>query len=366
MTSKCSLDNIRYVTNHDFPLALSYDDVLLVPSYSEIISRSQVDTKTKLSEKLTLEIPLISINMDTVTGVEMAIKMSELGGLGLIPRFDAPDVQAEKVARVKKAGQRVGAALGCKEGFLERAEVLVNAGVDLLTIDVAHGHMKKALEATGDLKNRFGDLITIMSGVVATYEGAKDHFIHGADVVRVGVGPGTICTTRVETGFGVPQITAISEAARAAREAGKVIVSDGGATASGHIVKALAAGASAHIAGSIYAGTDEAPGEKVEIDGKIYKEYNGSTSKKEKLRQIEKDNTDKDHSYAKHIEGVEAFVPYKGPVSEIVEKYVHNIRSGLSYAGAENIPDLWKKAKFIRITGAGFKESQAHDVVLIR
>ncbi len=354
------------MSEHDFPLALSYDDVLLVPAYSEISSRSQVNTTSKLSDKLSIKIPLISINMDTVTGVDMAVKMSELGGLGLIPRFDTPEIQAEKIAQISSKGQVAAAALGCKEGYIERAEMLVNAGAVLLTIDVAHGHMKKALEATKELKNRFGEKITIMSGVVATYEAARDHFLNGADVVRVGVGPGTICTTRVETGFGVPQITAIMEAARAAREFNKVIVSDGGATTSGHIVKALAAGASAHIAGSIFAGTDEAPGDRVEMNGKLYKEYNGSTSRKEKLKQIEKDSSDKDHSYAKHIEGVEALVPYKGPVTDIVEKYIHGIRSGLSYAGATSIPDLWKKAKFIRITPAGFKESQAHDVLLMR
>ncbi|HWA51928.1 MAG TPA: guanosine monophosphate reductase [Patescibacteria group bacterium] len=244
-------------------LGLSYDDVLLIPTYSEIESRSDVDLTTKISPHVTLSLPLISINMTDVTGVEMAIALGKLGGLGFLPRFFSPDEQSDMVSKVKKANVQVGAALGIKEGYLERAEKLAKAGVDILTIDVAHGHMQKTLEVTKDLKNKFGKDIDIISGVIGTYEGAADLFKAGADSARVGVGPGTICITRIQTGVGVPQITGVIEASRAARKFGKTILCDGGTKNSGDVVKGLAAGASAVVIGSQFAGTEEAPGEFV-------------------------------------------------------------------------------------------------------
>lgn len=349
-----------------FPQALSYDDILLVPKYSDITSRSQIDLKTKLAPNLTLNIPLISINMDTVTGVEMAIAMSKAGGLGFIPRFDKPEVQADKITKVVAAGGIAAGAVGIKNGYLERAEMLVKAGATVITIDVAHGHLQKALDATQQIKNKFGSDITLISGVVATYEGAKALFNSGADSVRVGVGPGTICTTRIQTGFGVPQVTALLETARAAREFKKTVLADGGLKNSGDIVKALACGASAIVAGSLFAGTDEAPGTLIEQDGKRYKEYNASTSYKEKMKQLEKDSTDKDTSYVRHVEGVEALVSYKGPVNDVIESLLAGVRSGLSYAGAKNIVELWSKAEFLTVTSAGIRENNAHDVILIR
>ena len=349
----------------DLPVALSYDDVLLVPKYSQIGSRSEVDLSTQITPNITLKLPLISINMDTVTGVEMAIALGKLGGLGFLPRFDTPEIQAEKVAQVKRAGVLTAAAIGCKNGFIARAEMLVNAGADILTLDIAHGHMQKSLDATRALKQKFGDKIAIISGVVATYEGARDLFKAGADSVRVGLGPGSICTTRLVTGFGVPQVTALLAAARAAKEYKKTILADGGTKNSGDIVKGLACGASAVVIGSQFAGTSEAPGEIIELNGKKYKEFNGSTSIKEKQKQVQKDPSEKDGFYTKHVEGVEAYVLYKGPVSCVVDTMVAGMRSGLSYAGAKNISQLWKNAEFIRISSAGMKESSAHDVLLM-
>lgn len=350
----------------DIKLALSYDDVLLVPKYSQINSRSEVDLSTEIAPNIKLKLPLISINMDTVTGVEMAIAMGKLGGLGFLPRFDTPEVQAEKVSKVKAAGVIAAAAIGCKNGFMDRAEKLVNAGATILTLDIAHGHMQKSLDATSQMKQHFGDKVAIISGVVATYEGARDLFKAGADSVRVGLGPGTICTTRIVTGFGVPQVTALLEAARAAREFKKTILADGGTKNSGDLVKGLACGASAVVSGSQFAGTDEAPGDIIEVGGRMYKEYNGSTSAVEKERQMKKDNSDKDSNYIKHVEGVAAHVPYKGPVANIIESMEAGIRSGLSYAGAKNIPELWEKAEFIRISPAGMQESRAHDVAFLK
>ncbi|MCX6704618.1 MAG: guanosine monophosphate reductase, partial [Candidatus Woesebacteria bacterium] len=253
--------------DHKFPLALSYDDVLLVPQYSEIKSRNDIDLSTQITPHVKLKLPLISINMTDVTGVEMAITLGKLGGLGFLPRFFSADEQADMASQVKKAGVYAAAAVGCREGYIERAEKLVKSGVDILTLDVAHAHMLQALEATTELKQRFGSTVDIISGVVGTENGAGDLFRHGADSVRVGVGPGTICITRIVTGSGVPQITAVLNAAKAARKWKRTILCDGGTSNSGDVVKGLAAGASAVVIGSQFAGTDEAPGKKIEKNG---------------------------------------------------------------------------------------------------
>lgn len=351
------------MNTNDIPLALSYDDVLLVPQYSEIKSRSDVDLSSQISPRVKLQIPLISINMTDVTGVEMAIALGKLGGIGFLPRFDAPETQADKVKLVKKSGVLVGGAVGCKDGYLERAEMLANAGVDIITLDVAHGGMQTAIDATRELKQRFGSKCDIISGVVGTYDGAFALFKAGADSVRVGVGPGTICITRVQTGFGVPQITAVMEASRAARKFKKTILCDGGAKNSGDIVKGLASGASAVIMGSQFAGHDEAPGKLITKDGIKYKEYNASTSLTEKLKHT-KTLSCLPETYTKHIEGVESLVKYKGPLSASVEKWIAGIKSGFSYSGAKNITELWEKAHFIRVTSLGSRENGAHDVIL--
>jgi IMP dehydrogenase len=348
----------------NFPLALSYDDVLLVPQYSDVSSRSEVDLTTKISPQLTLKIPLISTKMDTVTGVEMAIAMGKLGGLGIIPRFETVESQADKVRKVKEAGVTPAAAVGVKNGYLERAEALVNAGAEVIDVDVAHGHMKLTLDATKDIKNRFGDKITLMSGISSTFSCADDLYSSGADCVLVGVGAGSICTTRIMTGFGVPTITSLIETGKAAKKHKKTFVPDAGIRNSGDIVKALATGASAIVAGNIFAGTEEAPGDLLEVEGITYKHYNGSASQAEKVKQIYKDPGDKSANYAKQVEGVEGMVAYKGPVADVVENLLAGIRSGISYAGARNIPELWEKAQFVRITAGGLKESGAHDIFL--
>ena len=204
-----------------------------------------------------------------------------------------------------------------------------------------------------------------IAGTIATYDAAIDLYQAGADSLKVGVGGGSICITRINAGSGVPQITAISECVRARNDKfpDRYVLADGGAANSGDIVKALAVGADAYMGGSLFAGTDEAPGEKIVIDGRMYKEYNGSTSRAEKLRQIEKDAAGKHEKYVHHVEGVEALVPYKGPVGDIVEGLCAGIRSGLSYSGARTIAELHHKAKLIRITPAGLRESQSHDVI---
>ncbi len=349
---------------NEIPLGLSYDDVLLVPQYSEINSRSDVDLTTKITPKITLKLPLISINMSDVTGVEMAITLGKLGGLGFLPRFETPAKQADMVSAVKKKGHIAAAAIGCRDGYKDRAEQLVKAGVDILTIDVAHGAMKMCIDATSYLKNKHGKSVEVISGVIATYEGADALFKAGADSVRVGVGPGTICVTRIVTGVGVPQITAVLQAAKAARKHKKTILCDGGTKNTGDIVKGLAAGASAVVIGSQFAGTDEAPGKIIGIDGKMFKQYNASTSLSEKKTHTKK-LKDVGLKYTKYIEGVESVVTYKGPVVGVVERMKYALSSGLSYCGAKNILDLWERAKFVRVSPHGAKENGSHDVVVV-
>jgi IMP dehydrogenase len=302
--------------------------------------------------------------MTDVTGVDMAIALGKLGGIGFLPRFFPAEEQANMAAQVKKAGVFTAAAVGCREGYLERAEKLVNAGVDILTLDVAHAHMRQALDATSELKQKFGKTIDIISGVVGTENGANDLYKYGADSVRVGVGPGTICITRIVTGSGVPQITAVLNASKAAKRWKRTVLCDGGTNNSGDIVKGLAAGASAVIIGSQFAGTDEAPGKKIEKDGKYFKVYNASTSPTEKKNHMQNGGEKLGKNYTKQIEGVESMVKYSGSLSLLLEKMVANIRSGLSYSGARNIQEFWKKAQFIRITSLGKAENGIHNVIL--
>lgn len=342
-----------------FELAYSYDDVLLAPQRSSIKSRSEVELKTHLTKNFSINLPIISSNMDSVTGVSMAITLGKLGGLGILPRFSSIKEEVEMLLEVKKEYVKVGASIGIKGDYLERAKVLIQNGADCLVIDVAHGHMEKVIEATKEIKATFPE-ITLISGNVATYEAAKDLFIAGADCVKVGIGPGSICTTRIETGHGVPQLTAILEASKAAKEFNKTIIADGGIKNSGDIVKALAAGASAVMLGNILAGCDETPGEIIEHNGKKYKKYFGSTSIEQKQKHLE--NIKNDGNYLKHIEGVSGAVLYKGTLSDLIEKLKAGINSGLSYSGAKDIFELQQKAKFIAISPAGLRESNSHDL----
>ena len=334
--------------------ALSFDDVLLIPQYSEIKSRKEVDLSIQITPHIKLSLPIISANMNTVTDVEMCVSLGKLGGIGILPRFDSISNQANRVAKVKSYSVQVGAAIGVKEEFLERAEALINADVDLLVIDVAHGHMSQTISAVKILKTKFPQ-VDLVAGNVATQEAANDLFSAGADCVKVGIGPGSICTTRIMTGFGVPQITAILESSKSASHHQKTLICDGGIKNSGDIVKALAAGGHAVMLGNLLAGTTESPGEIIEEQGKKFKQYNGSTSIIEKQK-LNPNNIE-------HVEGVVAKVPFKGPLKETISMLTAGIKSGLSYAGALNISELHQKAKFIKISPLGMRESQAHDVI---
>jgi len=345
----------------DFPTLLSLDDVLLIPQASDIASRSQVDLSWKLNH-YQFSLPLISSNMDSVTGVDMAIAMAQSGGLSILPRFDIPEVQSQKVRKIKDMNLPVAAAIGIKDGEWRRLELLVAAGVDHISLDVAHGHLLKVTEIIKKIRQSYPQL-SLSAGVVGTYQAALDLFKAGADIVRVGVGPGSICTTRIQTGCGVPQFSAILETAKAARKMGKTIWADGGTKNSGDVVKCLAAGASAVILGYQIAGATETPSKLIEINGQKYKTYNGSTCLTEKKKQVSKNGSDKDKSYTLHIEGVEGMVPFRGPVKSILDSIAAGIRSGYSYCGAQNTQEIWAKAVFCRVTPQGLRESAAHDII---
>lgn len=347
-----------------FRLGLTYDDVLLVPKRSSLISRKLVDTSTFLTPKLKLQIPIISANMDTVTESEMAIAMAKLGGIGIIHRFMSIENQVKEVEKVKKEGNfLVGAAVGVKNGFLERTEKLIKAGTDVIVVDIAHGHSDHAIQAVKDIKKKFPQT-NLIAGNVATKKGTLDLIKAGADAIKVGVGPGSLCTTRIVTGCGVPQLTAVLEAVSVVKKYHIPIIADGGIKISGDITKALAAGASTVMIGSLLAGCQEAPGTIVTQKGQKYKLIRGMASLK---ANIEKNRHEGNGNglFDYVAEGVEARVLCNGPVEEVVNQLIGGLRSGMSYCGAENIKKLQKQAEFIQITNASLRESHPHDVELI-
>ena len=476
---------------------LTFDDVLLLPDYSEVLPK-EVSVRTRLTKRLFLNIPILSAAMDTVTEAEMAIAMAREGGLGVIHKNLSIEAQAAMVRKVKRSeagmiqdpvtlpptatledAERlmreyrigglpvvdvygrllglvtnrdlrferdlkrpvtevmtpverlvtarpgttleeaeellrrhkveklplvdesgrlkglitlkdivkrrqypnavkdaqgrllVGAAVGASKDLPERAQALVEAGVDVLVLDSAHGHSKGILEALAYLKETFGERVEVIAGNEATREGARALAERGADAVKVGIGPGSICTTRVVTGVGVPQITAILEAAAGVKDLDVPVIADGGIKYTGDVAKAIAAGAHAVMLGSMLAGTDEAPGEEVLKDGRRYKLYRGMGS----LGAMKQGSADryfqdpeKGETEAKKLvpEGIEGMVPYKGPVADVLYQIVGGLRSAMGYVGAPDIETFRKKARFVRMTMAGLIESHPHDVVVVK
>lgn len=344
--------------------AFTFDDVLLVPSYSEVVP-TEVDTTGFFTKSIKLKEPVISSAMDTVTESKMAIALGKMGALGVIHKNLSIEKQSSEVAIAKKAGVIVAAAIGATGDYFERAESLVKAGVDALVVDTAHGHSKRVIEAVKKIKRSLK--VQVVAGNVATFEGAKALIAAGVDAVKVGIGPGSICTTRMVSGCGVPQIYAIQEAVRAARTKKIPVIADGGIKYSGDITKAIAAGASCVMIGSLFAGTEEAPGEVFEEHGRQYKSYRGMGSLGA-MNEGSKDRYGQEKVVGGKLvpEGVEARVPYKGSVVNIIEQLTGGLRSGMGYCGAKNISELQKTAKFVRITGAGLRESHVHDVQIVK
>ena len=345
-----------------FSQALTFNDVLLVPAYSEILP-SQVEVKTQLGHKLELKIPVLSAAMDTVTESKMAIAMAQNGGVGVIHKNMPVVQQAAEVLKVKQASCLCAAALGPGQDLQARSKALVDAGVDILVMDTAHGHSFGVIEGIKNLKVLYPEKI-IIAGNIATQKAAEALVEAGADILKVGIGPGSICTTRIVSGVGVPQITAILEVAKITRPAGVGLIADGGIQQSGDITKALAAGADAVMLGSLLAGTDESPGEMIEAGGKSWKAYRGMGSVAA-MSQGSKDRyAQADISEGKKLvaEGIEARTVYKGEVSAVLYQLIGGLRSGMGYLGAAHLEELREKAQFVQITPAGLKESHVHDV----
>lgn len=362
---------------------LTFDDVLLIPAESHVLP-NEVDLSTQLADNLKLHIPLISAGMDTVTEGPMAIAMALQGGLGVVHKNMSIQAQASEVANVKSVVVPASAikaavddqnrllcaaAVGVTSDTFERAEALLKAGADAIVIDTAHGHSAGVLRKIKEIRDHFPD-VTLIAGNVATGEATAALFDAGVDVVKVGIGPGSICTTRVVAGVGVPQITAIYDAASVAHEYGKPIIADGGIKYSGDVVKALAAGGNAVMLGSMLSGTTEAPGEVFEDHGKKYKAYRGMGS----VSAMAQAHGSSDRYFQGGVneanklvpEGIEARVEYKGDVSDIVFQIDGGLRSGMGYVGAPDIPTLIDKAQFVQITNAGLRESHPHDVQITK
>lgn len=356
---------------------LTFDDVLLVPAYSEVLPR-QVDVSSRFCRGISLGAPVASAAMDTVTESPMAIAMALAGGIGVVHKNMPIERQCDEVRAVKAAPScegasvdakgrlLVAAAVGVKADTEARIEKLAEAGADVVVIDTAHGHSKGVLDVVSACCRHFSG-IRIVAGNVATAEGAIALADAGVDAVKVGIGPGSICTTRIVAGVGVPQLTAVMEAAKALEGHDVPVIADGGIRYSGDIVKALAAGASAVMLGSLLAGTCEAPGECIEEGGRKYKCYRGMGSL-EAMQQGSKDRyfQDMENDVKKLVpEGIVARVPFKGTVSEVVYQLVGGLRAGMGYCGAKDIAAL-RQARFVRITNAGFLESHPHDVTITR
>lgn len=341
-------------------LGITFDDVLLIPQESDV-NPSEVDVRARLTKRIVLAVPLVSAAMDTVTETKMAIALAQAGGIGIVHRNCTVEQQVRMISAVKKHNKRllVGAAVGPHD--IMRAKALDRARANVLSIDCAHAHKPQIIADARKIKRAVrADLIV---GNIATAEAARA-FLPYADALKVGMGPGAICTTRIVSGVGLPQLTAIMEVARVAKSKNIPVIADGGIRASGDIVKALAAGADTVMLGSLFAGTEEAPGKILTIQGKKYKTYRGMGS----LAAMKVGKATDRYSQRgseKHVaEGVEALTPYKGPLQESVFQMLGGLRAGMGYVGAKNIATLHKKAKFIRITQAGRVESHPHSIIL--
>ena len=342
--------------------ALTFDDVTLTPQYSKVLP-SDVSTKTYLSKNLHLDIPIISSAMDTVTESKMAIAIAREGGIGVIHRNLSIDRQIKEIQKVKSKGLKVGAAVGTNESEFSRVKNIIKLGVDLIVVDTAHGHSQKVADIIMKINKIKTKKTTLCAGNIATANAAKFLCKLGVDLIKVGIGPGSICTTRLVAGIGVPQLSALLDVKKGLKKNVKMI-SDGGIKFSGDIAKALAAGADAVMVGSLLAGTSEAPGKIIKKKGKLFKVFRGMGSvgamnKGSADRYFQKKQKDK----SKYVpEGVEGLIKYKGDAKKTLHKLVGGLRSSMGYLGAPQIKILTKNAKFVKITKAGFYESMVHSI----
>lgn len=357
--------------------AYTFDDLLLVPAYSKVVP-IDVKLQTKLTKKIKLNIPVLSAAMDTVTESEMAIALAKLGGMGILHKNLSIEEQADMVKMVKsskissedkdacvdESGKlRVGAAVGVGKDVLDRVHALYEAGTDIIAVDSAHGHSKGVIDTVKTIRGLYPHL-DIIGGNVVTAQAAIDLIYAGASAIKVGVGPGSICTTRVVSGVGVPQLTAVNDVYQVAKQYEVGIIADGGIKLSGDIPKALASGADCVMLGGLLAGTKETPGEVYEIDGKHVKNYVGMGS----LSAMKRGSSDRYfQGGVKELkklvpEGIEATVPYKGTIHDVIYQLMGGLRSGMGYCGCETIQEMKDHAQFVKISNAGLKESHPHDI----
>ena len=361
--------------------SLTFDDVLLQPGYTGFV-RADISLSTKLTKNITLDVPLVSAPMDTVTESKLAIALAKCGGIGIIHRNLTVEAQTREVTAVKKLKLLVGAAVGSAPGYEDRVAALVDAGVDVIVVDSAHGYSKFVIDAVEYIKKHFS--VDVIAGNVATSKGAEALISAGADGLRVGMGPGAICTTRIVSGMGVPQLTAIIDTAKVARQYGVPVIADGGINYSGDITKALAAGASTVMMGRLFAATEEAPGLTVSIkkadvparfksiigsdESYVFKTYRGMGSLgamqkgKEVASEDEFHGKSFDSKAVMVAEGVEGLVPSSGPLKQSVSLILEGVRSGFYYVGAQNLQELWENSVLQSITSASLSESHPHDL----
>jgi IMP dehydrogenase len=339
--------DLRFEMNHDQPIenVMTKENLVTVPVGTTLEEAEKILHQHRIEKLLVVDDNYVLKGLITVKDIQKKLKY--------------PDAAKDSQGRL-----RVGAAIGAGKDFLERAQELVARKVDVLSVDTAHGHSERVLEVVRTVKSKLPD-VQLLAGNVATYEGARDLISLGADGVKVGIGPGSICTTRVVTGAGVPQITAIFECSRATKEAGVPLIADGGIKYSGDVTKAIAAGADSVMIGSLFAGTDESPGETILYQGRTFKSYRGMGSTSA-MAISSADRYGQEQNAKLVPEGIEGRVPYKGPLSELVFQLVGGLKSGMGYCGAANIGELQRIAKFVRVTSAGLRESHVHDVIITK
>ena len=347
--------------------ALTFDDVTLAPKYSEVLP-SDVDTSIILTKFLKLKIPILSSAMDTVTESKMAIAISKLGGIGVIHRNLEIKKQLQEIRKVKKQKLLVGAAVGAGPKEFKRAELILKENINMIVVDTAHGHTKKVSEIIKFIKKKKNKRTALCAGNIATPEAAKFLQKLGVDIIKVGIGPGSICTTRLVAGIGVPQLSAVLNVRNGIKNKNVKIISDGGIKYSGDLAKAFAAGADAVMIGSLFAGTNETPGKIIKKNGKLFKSFRGMGS----VGAMNKGSADryfqsKQKDTSKYVpEGVEGLAKYKGKVGDIIYKLIGGLRSSMGYLGSKQIKYLRKNPQFVKITKAGFYESMVHNVDIVK
>ena len=367
--------NARILKMKKIKESYSFDDVLIEPSYSNIIPK-EADITTRLTKKITLKIPLISAAMDTVTEHEMAIKMALFGGIGAIHKNLSIDLQCKEVSKVKKHkvdilkdqkacvdddnNLRVVAAVGTGEDAIKRVKALMKVNVDAIAIDTSHGHSQNVIDTIKEIKKLYPQA-EIIAGNIATKDAALALLYAGADTLKVGIGPGSICTTRIVSGIGVPQLSAILEVAQICKTKDSFLIADGGIKFSGDLVKAIAAGADCVMLGSLVAGTDVTPGEIISIDNKKYKKYRGMGSV-EAMKSGSADRYFQKGETNLVPQGVEGYIEYKGVVNDVVTQLLGGLTSAMGYTGNKTIEQMKKNCRFIKITPAGMRESHIHSL----